>query len=235
MTKISKKPRRHRRTRETLERDVLNAVTSLIEEVGFANVTLTAVAQRAKIEASVFYRRYDNLEELFDEYTRKYDYWLGGITELMPTDLSDEDTIKWLLRNLSSALYRNRVMQQLLVWELSEDNHVTRRTATLREKISEELIMALESRFENSGYDTNVVVSLLIAGIYYLILHRNMSKFCNVDFSTRKGKERLENTLDQIVEVIFRDINCKKEINEFVARLKAEGVSDEIIAKCIKA
>lgn len=235
MTKISKKPRRQRRTRETLERDVLNAVTSLIEEVGFANVTLTAVAQRAKIEASVFYRRYDNLEELFDEYTHKYDYWLGGITELIPSDLSDEDTIKWLLRNLSSALYRNRVMQQLLVWELSEDNHVTRRTANLREKISEELIMALERRFENSGYDMNVVVSLLIAGIYYLILHRNMSKFCNVDYSTRKGKERLEATIDQIVGVIFSDINCKKEINEIAARLKAEGVSDEIIAKCIKA
>lgn len=228
------KPRRHRRTRETLEKDVLNAVTSLIEEVGFANVTLTAVAQRAKIEASVFYRRYDNLEELFDEYTHKYDYWLSGITELLPTDLSDEDTLKWLLRSLSTALYRNRVMQQLLIWELSDDNHVTRRTANLREKISENLIQALETRFANSGFDMNVVVALFISGIYYLILHRNMSKFCNVDFSTRKGKERLENTVDQLVSVIFCEIKRKSELKEIAENLKAEGVSEELLAKYIQ-
>jgi AcrR family transcriptional regulator len=210
MAEKVRKPRRHRRTRENLEKDVQNAVTTLIEDVGFANVTLTAVAQRAKIEASVFYRRYENLDELFDEYTRKYDYWLAGITELLPADLNEEDSLRWIMRNLITALYKNRVMQQLLVWELSDDNEVTRRTATLREKINESLIGLLETKFENSGWDMNVVVSMLIGGVYYLILHRMRSTFCNVDFGTRKGKERMLQTVDQMIQVIFADINKGK-------------------------
>jgi AcrR family transcriptional regulator len=210
MAEKARKPRRHRRTRENLERDVQNAVTTLIEEVGFANVTLTAVAQRAKIEASVFYRRYENLDDLFDEYTRKYDYWLAGITELLPADLNEEDSLRWIMRSMITALYKNRVMQQLLIWELSEDNEVTRRTATLREKINESLIGLLETRFANSGWDMNVVVSMLIGGVYYLILHRTRSTFCNVDFGTKKGKDRLLETVDQMIQLIFADINKAK-------------------------
>jgi len=46
--------KRFRRTKIAIEHDVLQAVGSLIEEVGFANVTLTGVADRAKIEPAVF-------------------------------------------------------------------------------------------------------------------------------------------------------------------------------------
>jgi len=228
-----KKPRRQRRTKVALEKDVLNAVTSLIEEVGFANVTLTAVAQKAKIEASVFYRRYDNLDELFEEYTRRYDYWFSGITELMPTDLSDEDSIKWVLRTLTQALYRNKVMQRLLVWELSDENNVTIRTANLREKVNESLIKLLESKFEGSGFDMSVLVSLMISGVYYLILHKNISNFCGVDFNSRSGKNRLEETLDKLVSLIFAEIKQKQGLKEIADKLRAEGVSEEVIQKCL--
>lgn len=234
MSEKIQKPRRQRRTKANIEKDVLTAVTSMIEEVGFANVTLTGIAQRAKIEATVFYRRYANLEELFDEYTHKYDYWFGGLAEMMPTDLSDEDKFKWLLRSLTKALYKNRIMQQLLIWELSDDNAVTRRTANLRERVNESLIRLLESCFHNSGMDINVICALMISGIYYLILHRNMSRFCDVDFSTKKGRERLENALEQVITVLFGELRKQNEKLEIAKKLRAEGVSEDIIQRCIK-
>jgi AcrR family transcriptional regulator len=234
MSEKIQKPRRQRRTKANIEKDVLTAVTSMIEEVGFANVTLTGIAQRAKIEATVFYRRYANLEELFDEYTHKYDYWFGGLAEMMPTDLSDEDKFKWLLRSLTKALYKNRIMQQLLIWELSDDNAVTRRTANLRERVNESLIRLLESCFHNSGMDVNVICALMISGIYYLILHRNMSRFCDVDFSTKKGRERLENALEQVITVLFGELRKQNEKLETAKKLRAEGVSEEIILRCFK-
>lgn len=233
MTEKMKKPRRQRRTREAVEKDVLNAVSTLIEEVGFANVTLTGVAQRAQIEASVFYRRYDNLDELFDVYVRKFDYWLSGLAELMPSNLSDEDTFKWIIRNLTHALYKNKGMQQLLIWELSEDNYVTRRTATMREKVNETLIKLMESKFADSGIDINTITAHMISGVYYLILHRNMSKFCDVDFSTRKGRYRLDAALDMMISVFFSAKKYQEQMNLMVEKLKAEGVSDEVIAKCV--
>lgn len=211
MSVPTKKIRRPRRSKAVIELAVMDAVHSLIEEVGFNKVTLTAIAARAEIEPTVFYRRYTNLDELFDIYTHKYDYWLAGITELMPEDLSDEESMKWILLNLIRALHKNRGMQQMLIWELSDDNPVTRRTASLREKINEELIRALEQKFNATGVDMSVLAALMISGIYYLILHRNMSTFCNVDFASKSGRDRLEKTVEQLVSILFATIRSQQQ------------------------
>lgn len=212
MSVAAKTPRKPRRTKAVIEQAVMDAVHSLIEEVGFNKVTLTGIAARAQIEPTVFYRRYTNLDQLFEEYTHKYDYWLAGIAELMPPDLSDEDSMKWILLNLVRALHKNRGMQQLLIWELSDDNPVTRRTATLREKINESLIRELEKRFDMTGVDMSVLAALIISGIYYLILHRNMSTFCNVDFSSKSGRDRLEKTIDQLVSILFSTLRSQQAL-----------------------
>ncbi len=232
MSENIEKKRRVRRSKTTIEKDVLNAVNALVEEVGFSNITLTAVAQRAQIEPTVFYRRYANLEDLFDQYTRKYDYWLGNLAEMMPADQNDEENFKWLMKNLAKALYKNKGMQQLLIWELSDDNSVTRRTAKLRELINEPLIRLLEYRFKDSGLDMNVLSAMLISGIYYLILHRNISRFCDVDFSSKKGKDRLEAGLDQLITLFFSELNRQNDKKEIADKLRAEGVDESIISKC---
>ena len=81
-------------------------------------------------------------------------------------------------------------MQQLLIWELSDDNPTTRRTAQLRESINEPLIRLLEHKFKDSSLDINVISAIIISGIYYLILHRKRSHFCDVDYNSRAGKDR---------------------------------------------
>ena len=225
--------RRNRRTKIAIERDVLQAVGALIEEVGFNNVTLTGVAERAKIEPAVFYRRYANLDELFDRYTQKYDYWLGGIAENMPKNLTEEDSFKWIMQNLIQALLKNKGMQQLLIWELSDDNAITRRTARLREMINEPLVRLLEYKFSGTGLDINVISAMMISGIYYLILHRKRSLFCDVDFDTKKGKDRLKIATDQLSTIMFAQIQKAGELNQIAEKLRAEGVSEDVIKRCV--
>jgi AcrR family transcriptional regulator len=103
--KVEKK--RFRRTKIAIERDVLQAVGSLIEELGFSNVTLTGVARRAKIEPAVFYRRYNNLEELFDKYTQKYDYWLAGVGR--PAALQDGSKIAEIYNETAKKMVESLV------------------------------------------------------------------------------------------------------------------------------
>ena len=62
----SDKSKRFRRTRAALERDVDKAINQLLEEIGFANITIAAITERADIEASVLYRRFANLEEIIN-------------------------------------------------------------------------------------------------------------------------------------------------------------------------
>ncbi|OIP84636.1 MAG: hypothetical protein AUK44_01845 [Porphyromonadaceae bacterium CG2_30_38_12] len=213
LPKVVTKTRQKRRSNTIIINNVFSAVNELIEEVGFAKVTLTAIAERAQVEPSVFYRRFANLDQLFEEYTHKFDYWLAGIAELMPSDLSDEDSMKWIMLNLIRALHKNKGMQQLLIWELSDDNPITRRTAGLREKINADLIHILEQKFSLTSIDMNVLTAMMISGVYFLILHRDVSTFCNVDFSTKDGKERLEKTVEQLIEILF----AAKHSNQFLS------------------
>jgi AcrR family transcriptional regulator len=233
MTAENEKKRRTRRTQLAIERDVLKAVEELIEEAGFRNVTLTGVAERAQIEPAVFYRRYANLEELFDRYTQKYDYWLANLAEQMPKNLNEEETLNWVMQQLIQALWNNKGMQQLLIWELSEDNHITRRTARLREMINESLIQLLEYKFRDSGLDINVIAATIISGVYYLILHRKRSSFCHVDFNTRQGKERLKNGIQQLTSLLFDYTNQQSQNQKIAERLRQAGVSEDIISSCV--
>lgn len=227
------KKRRNRRTQLAIERDVLKAVEELIEEVGFRNVTLTGVAERAQIEPAVFYRRYANLDELFDRYTQKYDYWLANLSEQMPKNLNEEETLKWVMQNLIQSFWKSKGMQQLLIWELSDDNATTRRTARLRELVNEPLIRMLEYKFQSSGLDINVIAATIISGIYYLILHRKRSSFCAVDFNSQQGKERLKNGIEQLTSLLFECNRRQNELTDIANRLREEGVSEAIIKKCI--
>jgi len=225
--------KRYRRTKIAIDRDVLNAVNSLVEEVGFENITLTAIAQKAKIESTVFYRRYNSLEDLFDKYTEKYDFWFHNIAENIPKDRSDKEIFTELIDSLIKALYKSKGMQQLLIWELSNDNKTTRKTARMREIINEPLIKMLEQRFENSGINIKVIAAILIAGIYYLILHRKRSTFCFVDYSTKNGKAQLQNTVKDIIALMYSLIQQTDEKIKIAQRLREEGVSEDIISKCI--
>lgn len=230
MSEEKETKKRFRRTKVAIERDVMLAVGSLIEELGFSNVTLTGVAERAKIEPAVFYRRYANLEELFEKYTQKYDYWLAGLAENIPKNLNELDMYSWIMDHLVQELLKNKGMQQLLIWELSDDNVITRRTSKLREVVNQPLLAMLEQKFKGTGLDVNVICAMMISGIYYLILHRKRSEFCGIDFSTRAGKEKLRAGVKQMSQLLFAQVQKKNEIAE---RLRAEGVSEEIISKCV--
>lgn len=233
MTEEQGKKRRIRRTQLAIERDVLKAVEELIEEVGFKNVTLTGVADRAQIEPAVFYRRYANLDELFDRYTQKYDYWLANLSEQMPKNLNEEETLHWVMQHLIQAFWKSKGMQQLLIWELSDDNPTTRRTSRLREMVNEPLIRMLEYKFKDSGLDINVIAATIIAGVYYLILHRKRSTFCAVDFNTQAGKDRLKNGIEQLTSLLFKCAIRQQETNDIAHRLREAGVSEEIIERCV--
>ena len=230
MSEEKETKKRFRRTKVAIERDVMLAVGSLIEELGFSNVTLTGVAERAKIEPAVFYRRYANLEELFEKYTQKYDYWLAGLAENIPKNLNELDMYSWIMDHLVQELLKNKGMQQLLIWELSDDNVITRRTSKLREVVNQPLLAMLEQKFKGTGLDVNVICAMMISGIYYLILHRKRSEFCGIDFNTRVGKEKLRAGVKQMSQLLFAQVQKKNEIAE---RLRSEGVSEEIISKCV--
>ena len=72
------KTRRPRRSKADIEAAIQRAAIAQIKKKGFSLALVTDIVKRAKIEPIVFYNRYKNLDEFYDKFVKKYDYWLSN-------------------------------------------------------------------------------------------------------------------------------------------------------------
>lgn len=194
---------RIRRTTKELDNLLLDAVAELIEKVGFSNITISSVVRKAKIEPISFYNRFNDIIELFDKYVRKHDYWMNDIFHFSPLKNSSKQNYMDFLVGLIEALNKDVAMQKILAWEITDDNYITRRTAKVRETHSEPLFEYFEKTHPDDTIDIRVISALLIGGIYYLCLHKNLSTLCGIDFGTEEGLDLLKKNVIGLVNRIY--------------------------------
>ena len=192
---------------------------------------VTELIKKARIEPLVFYNRYDNLGEFYDEFVKRYDYWFKDVlTEIeFPTD-SELGYIN-ILKNLQEELQEKSVMLELLRWEIAEGNETTVRTAMLREMHTLPLANIYDAKFKD--IDISAISALIIGGIYYLNLHRDRSKFAEIDLNTEDGRKRIEKALEDLGNMIFHYQDLTDYKHTVAEKMKENGISDEIIKKCL--
>ncbi|MDU1890483.1 MAG: TetR/AcrR family transcriptional regulator [Dysgonomonas sp.] len=230
---MEEKKKRHRRTFASIENDIMEATRLLIEEKGISNLTLRGISKKAKIEASVFYNRYDNLYNLLEKFVERYDYWYSDIVSsfqnIKPEMYSKyfEEVFISLITNLS----QNKSMQQILLWELEEDNLITRRTNKMREDYTKEMVDTLEKFTTNNVNNVNakVMAAMLLSSIYFMILHKGKATFCGIDFNTDEGQNLMVETIRNISSWIFRK---NKDILDIAQKMKSKGIDMETIVEC---
>ncbi len=196
-------PKRIRRTKADIETSILQATKELIEKKGFKDLTISAIANHAKIETVVFYNRYTDLDDLLDKFVRSYDYWMNDAIKFDPVNLDVKQNNENLLLGLIDSINSNKVMQQLLAWELIDNNEITQRTADNRERYSKKIINYFSERFEDSEIDICAISALLISGIYYLAMHKHISTFCFIDFNTKEGIDLLKKSVKGLLDKMY--------------------------------
>ncbi|MDU1906458.1 MAG: TetR family transcriptional regulator [Dysgonomonas sp.] len=230
-------PRRTRRKREDIEKSILAATEEVVKEVGFNNATISAIIQKAKIETPVFYKRYKDLYDLLDKFVRPYDYWLKDNINFDPDNLSLMDNNINLLLDLVDSINsdKSKIMQQVLIWELTNDNEITRRTADNRERNSKNLIDFFSENFKDPDIDIRAISALFISGIYYLAMHKQISTFCFIDFDTKEGIDILKRSIKGVIkkmymhnENVIEEAEKKKAI-EIAKKMHGSGVDIEHI------
>ena len=223
--------RRRKRSNEELEKDIFQATWELIKEKGFASVTLTAIAKKAMVEPIVIYNRYQTLDNLLKTFAKKYDYWFSDILASFEGNLYTQEGYKHIFHQLFDSLQDNVVMQQLLRWELSSDNETTNYTSKLRESHTIPLAENFGAVFKNTKVDISAVSALMVGGIYYLILHSNLSGFSGVDVNSLGGKKRILDAIDFLAEKYFFEVFPNQEKINIVRKLKERNVPLDIIAE----
>lgn len=221
-----------RRNSEEVDRDIMLATKELVEEIGFNKLTLAKIGDKAHLAPNMFYKRYPDLEKLIEKFIRKYDYWFNDIVEISFDKSSLGEYYETVMLNLAESLYENKAMQQILIYELSNDNSITRRTARLRELDSNENLREYDPLFENTDVDIRTHTALIIAGIYYLILHRDRSEFCGIDLNTDEGRRRLHKTISYTCNMLFDKVENKYNVSHVAKNMKNENIDISVISKC---
>ena len=103
----------------------------------------------------------------------------------------------------------------------------------IRDRHTLPLVNIYEEKFKDTGIDISAISSLIIGGIYYLNLHRERSKFSDIDLNTEQGQKRIDRAIENLGHMIFhyQELNdYKRTVSE---KLKEKGISDVIIKECL--
>ena len=230
------KPKRFRRTKASIEQAINKAAKDLILKKGFVGVTVLDIIKKAKIEPITFYNRYKNQEEFYDNFVREFDYWFNDTLRIPSELLETEEGYVQIIHKLIDATADDSVMMELLRWEICETNAVTRRTAMNREFHTLPLIKPYEIQFRNSGVDIKAVTTLLIAGVYYLNLHRRCSPFCEIDVNKEEGRNIIKNTIKRLLRILYQyrenKIRYEHKLKTIAERMRDRGIDEQTIEYC---
>ena len=229
-TQLEEKKKRVRRTKKAIESLLTDSAVKLIEKYGFKDLTVSKLVQTAGVEAPVFYNRYQDLNDFLDKFVRKYDYWLSDSVNLTFSSSDPQKNIEELLVSMVDAVNKNKIMQQLLAWELTDRNYITERTAENRERNSRQMTEYFKKAYENADFNFTAMANLVISGIYFIILHKNHNdcKIIGIDFNKKEGIKILKDTIRIMVDKVF-DITPK---NSDLPTLREKELSTKI--ECAK-
>lgn len=199
------KARRPRRSKADIEDAIHKAAVSQIKKKGFSLALVTDIVKRAKIEPVVFYNRYKNLDEFYDTFVKDYDYWLSDLVRDSIENIDSEEAYSNVIEKILNNLLSDDIMTELLRWEVAEGNNITERTARLRTMHAVDIFRNFEEKHAGIGIDVTAVSALLVAGIYYMLLHKDRSSMIGIDINQAAGKRRIVNVIREISRLIFQE------------------------------
>lgn len=229
-----KSGRRPRRNREAIKEALYSAITEIINEKGFPKLNIQNVAATSNVSMDVIYKHYQSFSNLLEQYFEQYDFWATLSPNITKQFTTDRAFFKDILKELYTIMAHNREFQCIIRWEVAAPNNFIIAKAKWREMICQEMLNKNQKYFTQYGIDANALYALLISGIYYLVLRKDISTFCGIDFTSADGHTRLNNTIDLIGNLLSEHIDKEGAYTHHLGRiarnLSARNMPDEEIA-----
>jgi len=201
-----------KRNRQNTESKIIQAVGTVLERHGFENAGVNLVARTAGVDKVLIYRYFDGFDGLLSAFGESADIWwsvdeiVGDALPGPPRNNLSEWCALALIRQIE-ALRRRPVTQQILLWELSQSNGLTRRLNQLREARMQQLVRrVIELGGRRADTRLMAVHGLLGGAAEYLVLRARKSEhIMGMDFSSETGWNRLGASISALVRAVFAD------------------------------
>jgi AcrR family transcriptional regulator len=192
--------------KERSTQKLIEAVGTVIQTKGYKGLTATNIANTAGLSRRLITFYFGSVEELIETYVRGRDYWVaasGNAGKMMEGNKGEEthEILECLLSNQFDYFYNYEQMQKIVLWQISESTQIMKEICEERELLSE-AFFALSDKELGKDIDLRAVSALMVAGIYYLVLHAKSTDtlFCEIDLNTPEGMARIKNAISMILK-----------------------------------
>ena len=193
------------RDSEQTQRALLDAVGAILGKDGFQGLTTKAITDFVGKDKNLIRYHFKSLGELEKAYINEKDYWPPFFERFKLGESPVKDQVQQMFTELMQENFRyfllNKEMQQIILWQISEDNPLLRHISEKREVEGAKLLGLTDAYFEGSGVNFRAVLALLLGGIYYMVLHGryNKSTVSGVDANKGADQQELLKTIGQVI------------------------------------
>ncbi len=191
--------------KERSKQKLINAVGTVLKTKGYKGLTATNISKTAGLSRRLITMYFDSVDDLIETYVRNKDYWTeatGNINRIIEEKESPsaKETIDYLLQNQLDYFYNSTEMQKFILWEISEKSKIMYEVCEERERLGSKIFELSDKEFKYK--DMRAISALLVAGIYYMVLHSKSTDtlFCGIDIKKPEGMKRIKNAIRLILE-----------------------------------
>lgn len=191
--------------KERSKRKLINAVGKVLKDKGYIGLTATNISKAAGLSRRLITMHFDSVDDLVETYVRDKDYWTeasGDVSEIIEKNAKPDvkNIIDYILQNQLDYFYNSSEMQKLILWEISEKTKIMYEVCEDRERVGSKVFELADIEFED--IDIRAVSALLVAGIYYMVLHAKSTDtlFCGIDINQPEGMKRIKDAISLILK-----------------------------------
>jgi AcrR family transcriptional regulator len=195
------------RDKEKTKQKLLNAVGKILKTKGYSGLMVSKIAAVAGFDKKLIYEYFGSTDKLIDEYIKSQDYW-SRFEVGSDVDLSDggREMSKLAVLDQFENLKKNKELQKILVWEMSESRPILKKLFDQREEVGEELFKNItDPHFGEKSKKFRAIAAILVAGSYHLNMFtaHNATTFCGLDMKSEEGRQEVRNAIEDIIDFAY--------------------------------
>jgi hypothetical protein len=189
----------------------LAAVGKVLKSKGYSALKVNTIASAAGMDKKLIYDYFGGTDKLIDEYISTQDFWSNVQYEEKEVDLKDggQSLSKALLLAQFNYVFKNRELQKIILWGLSEKRRSLKKLADNREKEGEVVFKAIcDPHFGDKAPLYRAITALLVSGIYYLDIYAssNNNTFCGLDLTKNEGRKIVQEAISFVIDSAYANL-----------------------------